>query len=186
MHDDTSPHSELGAPNRRDAFDFGARSCHNPRHHLRKGFFDIISLDPTSFDRKTCPILIVEIGFCRDLGCNDKIAENTTKYSPLIAALRNYVEKVEFVGIPIDHAGTTSAMTLKSPTSTLSTARPFVETSRANSSITDPTTDTNAKTHGTIFLALLNSLTNLAHSRLLDIIRNRKRLVEALPKKNTK
>ena len=42
--------------------------------------------------------------------------------------------------------------------------------------------DHNAKTHDyTLFKSLLDSLTDLAQSRLLGIIRNRKRLVDALP-----
>jgi hypothetical protein len=30
------------------------------------------SPDPTSFDQKQCTLIIVEIGFCRDLGCDVK------------------------------------------------------------------------------------------------------------------
>jgi hypothetical protein len=42
--------------------------------------------------------------------------------------------------------------------------------------------DHNAKSHDyTLFKSLLDSLTDLAQSRLLGIIRHRKRLVDALP-----
>ena len=44
--------------------------------------------DPTSFDIRQCILIIVEIGFCRDLGCDIKFDEKTEKYSALIAALR--------------------------------------------------------------------------------------------------
>ncbi len=43
--------------------------------------------DPTSFDKKHCTLIIVEIGFCKDLGCEGKFDKKTEKYSPLIAAL---------------------------------------------------------------------------------------------------
>ena len=48
------------------------------------------SPDPTSFDKKQCTLIIVEIGFCRDLGCVIKFDKKTEKYSTLIAALRRY------------------------------------------------------------------------------------------------
>jgi hypothetical protein len=59
-----------------------------------------------------CALIIVEIGFCRDLGCDVKCDEKTEKYSPLIAALRKYWGRVEYVAFPIDHAGTTLTKTL--------------------------------------------------------------------------
>jgi len=54
-----------------------------------RGVPDTPSPDPTSFDRKQCTLIIVEIGFCRDLGCDTKFDKKTDKYSPLIAALKN-------------------------------------------------------------------------------------------------
>jgi hypothetical protein len=66
---------------------------------------------PTSFDQNRCSILIEEIGVCRDLGCDDKIVEKTAKYYPLIAALKNYLGKVDFIDIPIGLAGTTIVTT---------------------------------------------------------------------------
>ncbi len=41
------------------------------------------SPDPTSFDKKQCTLIVIEIGFCRDLCCKDKFEEKNTKYSPL-------------------------------------------------------------------------------------------------------
>jgi len=51
---------------------------------------DIPSPDPISFDIKQCTLILLEIGFCRDLGCDVKFDKKTEKYSPLIAALREY------------------------------------------------------------------------------------------------
>ena len=59
-----------------------------------RGAPDTPSPDPTSFDRKQCALIIVEIGLCIDLGCNMKIDKKTEKYSPLIAALRRYWGRV--------------------------------------------------------------------------------------------
>ena len=41
-----------------------------------------------AFDRKDCSLVLFEIGFCRDLGCHDKLAEKTDKYHPLLCSLR--------------------------------------------------------------------------------------------------
>ena len=43
-----------------------------------------------SFDKKQCTLIIVEIGFCMDLGCDIKLEKNNEKYSPLMAAIRRY------------------------------------------------------------------------------------------------
>jgi len=47
-----------------------------------------LTIDPGSFDRKDCSLILFEIGFCRDLGCHDKLADKTDKYHPLLCALR--------------------------------------------------------------------------------------------------
>jgi hypothetical protein len=66
-----------------------------------RGVPDSPSPDPTSFNNKLCTIIIVEIGLCRDLGCKDKLAAKTKKYSPLVAALKKYWGTVELVTFPI-------------------------------------------------------------------------------------
>ncbi len=71
--------------------------------------------------------IIIEIGLCRDLGCHIKFDEKTEKYSPLIAALRKCWGRMEFVAVPIDHAGTTLTNTLDHLTAAFSTVRPSVE-----------------------------------------------------------
>ncbi len=89
---------------------------------------------------------------------------------------------MEFIAFPNGHAGTTLTKTLDHRTAAFSTVRPSVEISRANTGTASPATDQNAGTHDyNMFKSLLDSLTDLAQSRLFGIIRNEKRLVDALP-----
>ena len=89
---------------------------------------------------------------------------------------------MEFIAFSIDHADTTLTKTLDHITAAFSTIRPNVERSRPNMGAASPASDHNAKTHDCImFKPLMDSLTNLAQSRLLGIIRNMKRLVDTLP-----
>ena len=70
-------------------------------------------------------------------------------------------------------------------TADFSTFRPREETVRASRGIPNPDTDHTAKAHDhIIFKSLLDSLSDLAQFRLLGIISNRKRLIEALPGNN--
>jgi hypothetical protein len=147
-----------------------------------RGVPDSPSPDPTTYNKKLCTLIIIEIGFCRDLGCDDKLEAKTLKYAPLLAALRRHWGRVEFVAFPIGHAGVTLHGTITHLTTVFSAVRPREETSRANRDITNPTMDHTAKAHDyTLFKSLFDSLTDLAQSRLLGIIRNRKRLIETLP-----
>ena len=82
---------------------------------------DTPSPDLTFFNRKQCTLILVEIGFCKDLGCDIKFDKKTKKYSPLIAALRKYWGRVEFVAFPIGHVGTTLIRTLDHLTAAFST-----------------------------------------------------------------
>jgi hypothetical protein len=43
---------------------------------------DTIDLGKTNFDKKTCTLIFIEIGFSRDLGCDKKHTEKTEKYTP--------------------------------------------------------------------------------------------------------
>jgi len=139
--------------------------------------------DPTSFDKKQCTLIIVEIGFCMDLGCDVKFGKKTEKYSNLIAALMRYWRRVEFIAFPIGHAGTTLTMTLDHLTAAFSTVRLTVERSRASRGASNPATNHNARTHAySMFKSLMDSLMDLAQFRLLGIIRRKKRLVDALPR----
>jgi len=44
----------------------------------------------TNFKNKACTLILIEIGFSRDLGCDKKHTEKTEKYSSLVAALKQY------------------------------------------------------------------------------------------------
>ena len=48
-----------------------------------RGVIDTPSPDPTSFDKKQCTLILVEISLCKDLGCDTKFDKKTEKYSPL-------------------------------------------------------------------------------------------------------
>ena len=90
--------------------------------------------DPTpdldSFDRNNCSLVLFEIGFCRNLGLNDKLAKKTEKYHPLLCALRLYWGRVELVCIPIGHAGTTLLDTATDIATALAKARPSTTAKR--------------------------------------------------------
>jgi len=161
---------------------FEARHGTAPDLIYARGVQDTPSSDPTSFDRKQFTLIIVEIGFCRDIGFDDKFDKKTEKYSPLVATLRRYWGRVEFIAFPIGHAGTTLTKTLDHLAAAFSTVRPTVKRSRASKGASSPATDHNARTHDySVFKSLLDTLPDFAQSRLLGIIRNWKRLVDALP-----
>jgi hypothetical protein len=82
-----------------------------------RGVPDSPSPDPTSFSKKLCTLIIIEIGFCRDLGCEEKRETKINKYIPLVMELRKHWGTVEFVAFPIGHAGTTLKATLDHLTS---------------------------------------------------------------------
>jgi hypothetical protein len=152
-----------------------------------RGVPDTPSSDPKIFDKNQCTLIVVEIGFCRDLGCDTKFDKKTEKYSPLVAALRRYWGRVEFIAFLIGHDGTTLTRTMDHLIAVFSTVRLAVERSRARRGISSPAMDLNANAHDfTLFKSLLDSITDLAQSRLLGIIRNRKRLVYALPREDSR
>ena len=119
-----------------------------------------------NFDKKTCTLILIEIGLSRDLGCDKNHTEKTEKYSPLVAALEQYWERVEIVAIPIGDAATTLTRTLDHLTAAFSTVRLRVDHTSANKDTTQPITDSNARSHDyRLFKSLLDALTDLAHSR---------------------
>ena len=80
----------------------------------------------------------------------------------------------------------TLTRTLTKLVTAFSTIRPRAEPTRASRGITDPDTIHTAKAHDYIlFKSLLVSLTDLEQSRIIDIISNKKRMVEALPRKSS-
>ena len=42
---------------------------------------DTPSPDPSTFDRKKCNLVIIEIGYCQDFGCQKRRQEKTSKYA---------------------------------------------------------------------------------------------------------
>ena len=176
MHRNAKPHPGLGPPTCREThMMFEAGHSTSPGLIYARGVPNTPSPDPTFFDKKQCTLILVEIGLCRDLGCDVNFDKKTEKYALLIAALRKYWGRVEFVAFPIGHTGTTLTRTLDHLTAAFSTVRPLVERSRASKGASSPATDHNAKAHDfTMFKSLLDSTTDLAQSRLLGIIRNRK------------
>ena len=89
---------------------------------------------------------------------------------------------MEFIAFSIGHAGTTLTRTLDQLTAVFSTVRPTVDRSRASKGVASPATNHNAMTHDyNMFKSLLDSLRDIAQSRLVGIIRNTKGLVYALP-----
>jgi len=101
---------------------------------------------------------------------------------PLVAALKQHWGRVEFVAISIGHAGTRLTRTLDHLTAAISKVRPRMDHTNASKGTSLPNTDSDARSHDyRMFKSLLDALTDLAQSRHSGIIRNRKRLVKALP-----
>ena len=122
-----------------------------------------------------CTLVLIEIGFSRDLGCDKKQAKKTEKCHPFVTVLKTYWGRVDFVAIPIGHTGTTLTRTLDHLTAAFSTIRPRVDHADANKGTPPPIMDSNAKSHDyRLFKSLLDALADLAQSRLLDIIRGRR------------
>ncbi len=111
----------------------------------------------TNFDKqKLCALVLIAIGFSRDLGCDKKHIEKTEKNSSLIAALQQYRGRVEFAAIPIGHAGTKLTRTLDHLTAITGTSQPIA--------------DSNAGSHDyRMFKSMVEALADLAQSRLLGI-----------------
>ena len=120
-------------------------------------------MDPTTFDRKQCNLIVIEIGFCQDFGCDKRRQEKTAKYAPLVDKLKTLWGKVEFVAIPIEHAGTTLQETHRRLAQALFATRPEIELQRARRGAQDPATDTAARTHdSSLFKSIMPALTQLA------------------------
>ena len=138
-----------------------------------RGVPDTPSPNPPAFDKKMCSLIIVEIGFCRDIGCEDKIEEKNMKYAPLMATLRRHWGRLELIALPIGHAGTTLSITLDQLTTAFSTVRPTTGRSSSNKSGTPAATDQNAKNHDyTMFKSLLDSITDFTRTSIYVYIPN--------------
>jgi len=136
------------------------------------------SLDFDTFNRKDCALILFEVDFCRDLGCHQKYTEKTDKYLPLLTALLKYWVRVEFVCIPIGHAGTTLIDTVNDFASVLAKVRPSIAFDRKRNGHKTPDTSSAAVLHDKrIAKTLLNKLCSLAHTRLLGIIAHMQKLI---------
>jgi hypothetical protein len=60
------------------------------------GVPDTPAPDRSTFARKKCNLILIEIGFCRDFGYHIKLHEKTIKYAPLVTALQAVWGRVEF------------------------------------------------------------------------------------------
>jgi hypothetical protein len=67
-----------------------------------------------------------------------KEIKKTKKYCFLVTALKKYWERMEFVAIPIGHAGTTLTRTLDHLTAAFSTVRPSADHANANTDTPPP------------------------------------------------
>ena len=129
-------------------------------------------------DRKDCSLVLFEIGFCRDLGCHEKLAEKTDKYQPLLRALRRYWGRVELICIPIGHAGTTLLDTATAIAAALAKVRPSMAAERKRKGARTPDTSKTAFVHNKrVATTLLDKLCSLAQTRLLGIIAHRQQLI---------
>jgi hypothetical protein len=107
--------------------------------------------------------------------------KKTEKDFPLVVALKQYWRRVEFVAIPIGHAGTTLETTLDHLNAAFSTVRPRTDLTSTSEDTSQPDTDYNARSHDyCLFKSMLDALTDLAQSRLLGINSNKKLLVGSL------
>jgi len=131
-----------------------------------RGIPDTPSPDPGAFDRKRCNLILIEVGFCRNFGCHYKLQEKTNKYAPLVESLQALCGKVEFVAIPVGHAGTNLSKTHHSLAQVIFATRPAIKRSRTRRQVSNPDTDTAVRSHDTtLFKSLLQTLTKLAQYR---------------------
>ena len=109
---------------------FGAEHGTAPDLIYARGVPDTPSPDPNIFDRMKCNLILVEVGFCRDFGCNTQHQEKTAKYAPVVTTLKAVCGKVEFVTVLIGHDGTSLILTQQHLAQALSATRPEIERSR--------------------------------------------------------
>jgi hypothetical protein len=139
-----------------------------------------VPADPSSgaFNKKDCSLILFEVGFCRDLGCHEKYTQKIDKYLPLLIALRKYWGRVEFVSIPIGHAGTTLIDTANDFASALAKVRPSIAAQRKRKGRKTPDTSSTTLLHDKrIAKTLLNKLCSLAQTRLIGIIANEQKKI---------
>jgi hypothetical protein len=80
----------MGSPARIPRQINGGRSRSCPDIVYARGVPVDPSLDIDAFNMKDCSLILIEVSFCRDLGCNQKYTKKTETYLPLLTALRKY------------------------------------------------------------------------------------------------
>jgi hypothetical protein len=140
------------------------------------------SPDPTSFNKSSCSLLLIEIGFSADLNLKTKLEEKTRKYQPLIEELRKHWGSVNLVCIPIGHAGTLLGETAVHLAKALATRRPNLSGGKRKSTKeNEPDVDLHALQHDTALAnRLLQQLSNLAATRLLQLLAHRQAELQRL------
>ena len=115
-----------------------------------RGVPNLPNLDPTSIDKSSCSLLLIEVGFSSDLNLKSKLADKTSKYQPLLKELRKDWGSVSLVCIPIGHAGTMLGETAVHLAQALATRRPgLIGGKRKTTDDTEPNIDRHALQHDT-------------------------------------
>ncbi len=136
-----------------------------------RGVPNVANPDPSSFDKASCTLLLIEVGFGSDLNLKAKLEEKTQKYQPLIEELQKDWGGVHLVCVPIGHAGTLLAETAEHLAVALATRRPRASQSKLPD---DPPADRHALPHDRkIANNLLLQLSDLAATRLLQTLAHR-------------
>ena len=129
------------------------------------------TLDPDSFDLKDYSLILFEIDFYMNLGCQEKLTMKTEKYNCLLCALRRYWGRVELVCIPIGHVGTTLHDTATDIATALAKVRPSIAAKRKLKGHKTHQTSTTARIHDKqIAKTLQDKFCSIAKTRLLVII----------------
>lgn len=121
--------------------------------------------DPSTFDKRTCSLLLIEVGFGSDLNLRAKIDDKTKKYQPLITELQKDWGYVNLIYIPIGHAGAMLGESAHHLAAAMATRRPSQGPKPSKTTI-----DRHALQHDTKTAnRLLQQLSDLAAKRLLQI-----------------
>jgi hypothetical protein len=143
-----------------------------------RGVPNVANPDPSSFDKASCTLLLIEVGFGSDLNLKTKLEEKTQKYQPLIEELKKDWGGVHLVCVPIGHAGTLLAETAEHLAVALATRRPRASHDKPTD---DPPTDRHALPHDKkITNNLLLQLSDLAANRLLQTLAHRQAEIKKL------
>ncbi len=138
--------------------------------------------DPSSFDKSTCSLLLIEIGFSSNLNLRSKIDENPQKYQPLIEELRKDWGSVSLVCVPIGHAGTLLGETATHMAMALASRRPNSSGGkRKTKNDNEPNIDRHALQQDTTLAnRLLQQFSDLATTKLLQTIAHRQAELQRL------